>query len=338
MLTYLKTQVTVDKKMSPENKPGIIMPDGKFISKEDIDRKAMLEGKAKFVTDMPLTRGFEYWGERFEQRQTQYQEADIRKNNVEIQFDEEPIINFIGDLHVGSSETDYQRINNEIKIILETPNSYAMFFGDTVDGFFFNPAQFQAMEQAPEQFKYINSMFEALAEKKKLLVAWSGDHDGWAAKSGMDPYEEFSKKFGAYYMHGVGFVTLKVGEVNYKMIAAHRIPGFSMYNNVHGSMRLSREVQGADLYVNAHQHTKGYGQQEIQQFGSESRLVNFISLGPYKKSDEYARKRGFPDKTENGMYGCAVKLYKDHRQIKYYSSILEGNGKRLERIAKGWDL
>lgn len=329
MIKYLTTEVK--KKMSPE-KPGIIMPDGSFISKKDIENRGLKEGKATFITDMPLIRGFQYWGPRFESRQSQYQESDIRKNNVEIDFDQEPIINFIGDMHVGSPETDYKRINAEIEIIKQTPNSYLMVLGDTVDGFFFNPAQFQQMEQAPEQFKYINSIFEYLGKEKKLLIAWSGDHDGWAAKSGMDPYEEFSNKFGAYYMHGVGYVTLKVGNTDYKLAAAHRLPGFSMYNNSHAEMRLSKEVQGADIYLAAHTHAKGYVQQEVQQFGGDSRLVNFISLGPYKSSDEYSRKKGFVEKTENGMYGCCIKLYKDHRQVKYYNSILEGNSKRLARI------
>lgn len=322
--------------MSIENKPGIIMPDGSFISKQSIDRKLLIAGEAKMITDMPLTRDNKYWGERFETRQKQYKETDIRKNNVEISFNEEPIINFMGDLHIGSPETDYQRINNEVEIISQTPNSYLMVLGDTVDGFFFNPAQFEQVEQAPEQFEYINSIFTKLGKEKKLLVAWSGDHCDWAKKSGANPYAEFSQKFDAYYMHGVGYVTLKVGDINYKLAGAHRLPGFSMYNNSHAEMRLSKEVQGADIYLAGHTHAKGYVQQEIQQFGGDSRLVNFISLGPYKSSDDFSRKRGFVEKTENGMYGCAIKLYKDHRQVKYYSSILEGNGKRLDRIEKGW--
>lgn len=315
---------------------GIWLPNNEFISKQSIDRKLLIAGEAKMITDMPLTRDNKYWGERFETRRKQYKENDIRKNNVEISFNEEPIINFMGDLHIGSPETDYQRINNEVEIISQTPNSYLMVLGDTVDGFFFNPAQFEQVEQAPEQFEYINSIFTRLGKEKKLLVAFSGDHCTWVKKSGSDPYAEFSQKFGAYYMSGVGFINLKVGEIDYKFVGAHRLPGFSMYNNAHAEMRLSKDIQGADIYLGAHTHAKGYIQQEVQQFGGESRLVNFISVGPYKSGDDYSRKRGFPNKTENGMYGCAIKLYKDHRQVKYYSSILEANGKRLDRIDRGW--
>jgi predicted MPP superfamily phosphohydrolase len=321
-----------------ENSPGLYLPDGSFISKEEIQRKHLMEGKAQLLTDMPLVRDFKYWGERFEQRQAQYKETESRSNKIEISFDQEPIINFIGDLHVGSPDVDYKRINNEIEIISQTPNSYLMVMGDTVDGFFFNPAQFEQIEQAPEQFRYINSIFEKMSKEGKLLVAWGGDHCGWAKKSGIDPYEEFSQRFNAYYMQGVGYVKLKVGETDYNLIAAHRLPGFSMYNNAHAEMRLGREVQGGDIYLAAHSHAKGFVQQEVQQFGGESKLVSYISLGPYKSQDDYSRKRGFAPKTEKGMYGSCIKLYKDHRQIKYYDSILEGNGKRLTRIEKGWIL
>lgn len=315
-----------------ENKPGIIMPDGSFISKEQINLKLMDKGEAVLLTDLPQSRDFKYWGKRFEERQIQYKESEIRRDKVEISFENEPIINFMGDLHIGNPDTDYKRINEEIEIISQTPNSYLMVMGDPVDGLFFNPGQFEQMEQAPEQFKYINSIFKKLGDERKLLVAWAGDHDTWAKKSGADPYEIFSEKYHAYYMHGVGFITLKVGPTDYKLVGAHRIPGSSIYNNTHPEMRLSKEIQGADIYVGCHTHRKGYVQQEVQQFGGESKLTNFISLGPYKSTDDYSRKNGFPTKTEHGMYGCAIKLYKDHNQVKYYSSIVEANSKRLKRI------
>lgn len=311
---------------------GLYLPNGEFISKKEIDTKLLIQGKANMMTDMPISRDFKYWGERFEQRQSQYKETVIRKNKVEIYFDQEPIINLWGDQHIGSPETDYKRINAEAEIILKTPNSYLMVLGDTVDGFFFNPAQFEQIEQAPEQFEYINALFKALGEKRKLLAAWSGDHEDWVKKSGANPYAEFSQKFDAYYMHGVGFVNLKVGEIDYKMVAAHRLPGFSMYNNSHAEMRLSREVQGGDIYVGAHSHVKGFVEQEVQYFGGESKLVKFLSLGPYKASDEYSRKKGFSVKTEKGMYGSAIKLSKDSHHIQYYGSILEANGERLKVI------
>ena len=318
-----------------ENPQGLFLPNDVFLSEKEIEMKQLIKGEAQMLTDMPLVRDFTYWGERFEKRQEQYKETDPRKDHVTIKFTGDPIINFMGDLHIGGPDTDYRRINNEIEIISKTPNSYLMVMGDPVDGLFFNPGQFEQVEQAPEQFKYINSIFTKLGKEKKLLIGWAGDHDKWASKSGCDPYEEFSQRYGAYYMHGVGYVTLLVGETEYKLIGAHRLPGSSIYNNSHPEMRLSKDIQGADIYVGCHTHRKGYVQQEIQQFGGDSLLVNFISLGPYKATDDYSRKIGYPSKTDNGMYGCAVKLYEKQKNIRYYSSILEGNGARLDKIRLG---
>jgi hypothetical protein len=48
-----------------------------------------------------------------------------------------------------------------------------MVVGDTVDGFFFNPAQFEQIEQTPEQFKYINSIYETDKRLFKLNLNFS---------------------------------------------------------------------------------------------------------------------------------------------------------------------
>lgn len=312
--------------MTNNVEPGIHLPGGKFISKNEIARKnALNESVPRMVTDLPKEMEFNYWSKRFERRQEVFKETEVQKNKVSISFDNDTIINFIGDAHIGAPDTDYKRLASEIDIICQTPNSYVMVVGDLIDGFFFNPAQMEQIEQVPEQYKYIRSMLKYLSENKRLLVGWGGDHDGWAKKMGMDPYATFSSEFGAYYMQGVGYITLNVGEQEYKLVGAHRLPGFSMYNNTHPQMRLSRDVQGADIYMGAHTHMKGHNQQDVTFFGGESKMVHYISLGPYKQTDEYAKKKGFAVKTDEGMYGCAIKLSKDSHHIQYFSSILEAN-------------
>ena len=58
---------------------GIHLPNGDFISKTDIERKKLMKGEATLLTDMPLVKNFEYWGNRFEKRQDQYKESEIRQ-------------------------------------------------------------------------------------------------------------------------------------------------------------------------------------------------------------------------------------------------------------------
>ena len=300
-----------------------INPNGEFKSEKEIRRNneelPILETPKKFPRD------FDYWSNRFQKRQETWQEtSDVETDHVTIQFKGDTIINFIGDTHVGSPLTHYKRLEQEIKAIVDTPNSYVVLVGDIVDGFFFNPAQMEEMEQAPEQFAYMKALVNHLADKKKLLLGYGGDHDGWIKKLGLDPYEQFNN-IGAYYMQGVGHLTAKVGGQEYHLTGAHRLPGFSMYNNVHPQVRASREIQGADIYFSGHTHTKGHAEQAINVFGGSSRKTHFISIGPYKPSDEYARKLGFAQQSPANMYGCAIKLSADEKEVIYYDDILRAN-------------
>lgn len=298
-----------------------------FESEETIKRRLALEGDLpNMETPIPTKKDFEYWSSRFRARQAQWKEtSQVEKNHVVINFKKDVIINFIGDIHAGSPWTDYRRIHQEIEAIANKPNSYVILGGDLVDGYFFNPAQMEQIEQTPEQVAYMQSLIDYLAKEKRLLVAFGGDHDGWSKKMGIDPYYDMPQRTGAYYMHGVGYVELNVGDENYRLIGSHRLPGHSMYNNVHPEMRLSREVQGGDLYFGCHTHTKGYAQQAIKGYGDNSKKVHFLSVGPYKSMDNYSRKKGWTKQSEKEMYGSAVRLHSKNKIITYYDSVLEAN-------------
>ena len=301
--------------------------DKDFRTDRQIKKELALKGELGRVYDEvpPLNKNFEYWSDRFRRRQEEYNETVTRKDHVTISFKDDVILNFIGDTHVGHPSTRYDRLEQEMHAIVGTPESYVILAGDLVDGFFFNPAQMEQMEQSPEQYAYIDSMMKFLADEKRLLIGMGGDHDGWPKKMGIDPYYKFSNDLNAHYMHGVGHITTNVGEQTYKLTGAHQLPGFSMYNNLHPQMRASKEVQGADLYFSAHTHRKGHSTQPMKEFGGEARTIHYISLGPYKATDEYARKKGFAAQTEEEMFGCAVTLKADRRLIVYHNNILDAN-------------
>ncbi len=303
---------------------GIFINPDEFESDKHIKRKLASELP---VMETPKTfpRNWEYWSDRFKREQNIYREtSEIETDHVTISFKGDTIINFIGDAHVGASTTHYDRLEKEIKSIMETPNSYVILVGDLVDGFFFNPAQMEEVAQTPEQFLYMHALIDYLAKNKKLLIAYGGDHDGWSKKMGADSYEQFNK-LGAYYMHGVGHLTAKIDDQEYKITGAHRLPGFSMYNNVHPQMRASKEIQGADIYFSGHNHAKGHSEQSIPMFGGEARKVHFISIGPYKSSDEYSRKIGYPQQSPESMYGSAVVLHANTKEVSYFDDILKAN-------------
>jgi predicted phosphodiesterase len=298
-----------------------------FRSDKDIKREKAISGELPvFETPLAEDKGFHYWSQRFQERQEQYGETTQIRDRVNIRFPQNDIlITFIADTHPGNPQAHYKRLEQEVETIINTPNSYAVLVGDLVDGFFFTPAVHEAMEAVPEQFKYMESFLKYLSANKKLLVGFGGDHDGWTKKMGIDPYAKFEGDLGAYYIHGVGHLTFSVGDIDYKLVGAHQLPGFSMYNNVHPQMRAAKEVQGADIYFSGHNHQKGHSEQAIKEFGGNARRVHYMALGPYKPTDEYSRKKGWAQQSPDEMYGASVILSANKKQVKYYYDIIEAH-------------
>ena len=306
---------------------GLYYPDGSFKPDTQIKREKALAGEHPLL-ETPLTgeRPFEYWSERFRKRQEQWKETSSdEQNHVQISFKGDTIINFIGDTHVGSPNTFYDRLESELTAIINTPNSYVIMVGDLVDGFFWTPAVFEALEPVQEQYAYTDSMLRHLAKSRKLLIGFGGDHDQWPKKMGIDPYYKFSSELHAYYMHGVGFLTAKVDEQVYKLTGAHRLPGHSIRDNTWAAKRASAEIQGSEIYFSGHTHKKGHSLQAIKSFGGEAKKVHFISLGPYKSTDEFSRKHGWAQQSPEEMFGSSIILRADGHKIDYYDDILEAN-------------
>ena len=300
-----------------------------FRSDSEIKQKLDLEdSKPTFITPLPETTDFGYWSNRFIDRQRQYKEtAEIQRDHIEIAFPNTTTINFIGDTHIGSPDTDYNRIVQEIESIVETPNSYAVLVGDLVDGMFFGQAQHEQIEDIPEQFAYMQALVEHLGDNDKLLAGWSGDHDMWIKKMGLSAYAEFTKRTGAYLMQGLGYLTAKIGDQDYHLTVAHQLPGHSMYNKTHPQNRAYKfgGAAGSDIVVSAHNHQKGISHQWEKSFGGETHEVIYASLGAYKSTDDYARKKGFAQQSPEEMGGVAIRIHKDSKQIEVFDKILEAN-------------
>lgn len=283
--------------------------------------------KPEFLTKLPSTKNFQYWSERLQERQEEYQEAREGLNHVEVRLPETSSICFMSDLHVGGADVNYKRIEQEILSILQTPNAYAVFLGDAVDGFFFNPAEMEQIEQVPEQYEYIQAMFKALGKEKKVLAGLSGDHDGWAKKMGLSAYSKFAEETGGALLEGVAYMTIRIGNQEYKITMAHRLPGASMYNRNHPQMRLAKFGSGfgSDIIVSGHNHQKQVAQSTQTGFGGETNKIHYIALGAYKSTDDYAKKLGFNQQQPEEMFGISAHLYKDIKRIRIFDSILEGN-------------
>lgn len=309
--------------------------------KSDIDIKRALlmtdpDNRPTFNTPLPTNHGWLYWSERMQENQRKHVEIKQgEQTHVEISFPDTICLNFIGDIHAGGNG-DYERLHQEVEAIVNTPNSYVMLMGDVLDGYFFNFAQMDQIAQVPEQTKYMHSLLSFLGDNNRLLVGWAGDHDSWLKKMGGDVYEDFAERYGAFFMYGVGYVTLNVGETQYKLTGAHRLPGHSMYNRVHPQARALTfgDARGSDIVVSGHTHQKGYAQHSIREFANKSQKVHLINIGAYKRTDDYAQKLGLGRLATEDMYGSSVILHAGRRRVEYYDDILIANKEIVSKIVK----
>lgn len=280
----------------------------------------------QWITQLPEAKDYKYWSDRFKNRQTEYSETkEVITNNIELSLPEDSLIVFFGDQHIGSPDVNYKRIEAEVGKILETPNTYVILMGDTVDGYFWGgDAQYEEMEQVPEQYEYIRAMTDLLGSNGKLICSIGGDHDGWAKRGGYNPIKDFAERNNCFYSNGVTYITINIGEAKYYITAGHRLPGHSMYNKNHPQTRAMRfgGAVGSDIIVSGHNHQKSYQVTAIDKFGGEGQNVHLLALGAYKSSDGYGRKLGFNKLTPENMFGSAVKLMKDEKQVEFYYDIL----------------
>lgn len=298
-----------------------------FRTTEEIKKKAILHNEPVFNTPRQETsKDFGYWSNRAKQRQKTYLETVEKPQMAELQLHGRSLLTFQADHHIGGAYTDYERIEKEAELIVNTPNSYTFLLGDLIDAFCFNPAQFEDIEQIQEQMEYAKALVKYYADNKRLLGVWSGNHDMWVKKAGFDPYRYILEGIDTYYFHGVGYVSANVDDERYKITGNHMFKGSSMYNNAHPQRRAVNEMAwGSDIVVSGHWHTKGINQQPFRGFGGESMVTTMMALGTYKATDEYVRTYGMSNQDANSMYGASVILEDDRHLVTPYYDVVEAH-------------
>lgn len=212
---------------------------------------------------------------------------------------------FIGDLHLDSPGFDVRWWERDKAALNEIGSMDAdlvsVFMGDILDNW---PMGGRLAKKHHDSHL---TRLEALALVKGFLqieypmldLFCLGNHDDWPGADFKALVREWSDctvvDWGAH-------VVIEAGDFIFRAFVSHDMRGSSVYNPIHGLARRAREDGGADLYVAAHRHTGG---QARGQNGFRDRMYNMIRVRGYKRADEYAWGRGFPDETE-GASGLAV--------------------------------
>ena len=298
---------------------------------EGIDKQEPIVLSGKNESDMTFN---DWMGELAHRRDVRMDVEGIpSEGEIEIKSNTPIVVALMGDQHISGFYGDYELLRDHANFIRSCPKAYVVVGGDVIDGAAFNPAQDDKIASFNEETAVARKMLDWLSES--MLCACAGDHDMWAGRGGITMYHDFKDRYKRPLFRGSSTLKLKVGETDYKIVMAHRLPGHSMYNKVHGQNRESKfGQQGADVYVGWHNHQKGIAQQVAKQAGDEDLMQTFVSPGAYKYSDGYAQKLGFAQQSRKELGAVWLVLHPDRKEVEAYWN-MESAKERIEPYLKG---
>lgn len=251
-----------------------------------------------------------------------------RRNNasshyidVKVTTDKSICVIPFGDAHIGAIGTDYELFRTMTDEIINTPDLYVILMGDELDLAIKmrSIAEVLTSVLTPElQVQFIRTWLEEI--KHKVLFAVQGNHDYRIKQlAGVDLPRHIINKV-VPYSTGICHVNLQVGEVVYKLAAAHKFPGHSMWNVNHANKKYSAmQYPDGDIYMGAHTHRPGGA------FDWESgKLKVYLNSATMKTHDEYAAT--FFSILTTPVYPCVVlnpyeKMITPFVSVKHWKSL-----------------
>jgi len=291
-----------------------------FKSVRDIERETLEKARIQIEEgSMPTTMSFDDFHEEALRRSEFREKVEGEKRHVEISIDtDKPVaIAFLSDLHIGNAGVDYELLKQTGQIIKEHPLAYCITGGDITDSLFFDYGE--EVLNMQEQYVYMSKLLSWIGSEN-ILAGISGNHDQWSRKQGVTNYIEFTNHTQRPLLRGVSFIDLRVGEIPYRLLVAHRFRGESMYNPTHQQNRANRELQGADIIMAAHTHKPGESVIYQPEYGGGARKVTLVSGKTFKRLDAYGKDQGYVP-IAGEQIGCNwIILNHDRKMVRVASS------------------
>lgn len=198
----------------------------------------------------------------------------------------------LGDQHIGSDATDYEKLRNDATMIGNCEYALALNVSDTIDNFI-NKKIFEAVINSSctpkQEIKMMQQYFDLF--QGKMIISISGNHENWSKKAtGVDWLAEFMKKNRIIYNRDEIRIYIDLNGIEYSGKLRHKMKNKSMYNKTHGLKQNQRfnSEEIFDFIIAGHYHDPAI---EISRnFG---KIQLFIQTGTYKITDPYAYELGF---------------------------------------------
>jgi hypothetical protein len=166
----------------------------------------------------------------------------------------------LGDTHMGSWATDYDKLIAITDEIINTPNLYVILVGDLLQMSIKLRGVLEVSDNALPpywQIRFLESWL--MSVKHKVICSTWDNHSVMREENavGYSTYAEIFKRHTIYHS-GIGHVDIKVGKEVYKVAVAHFFRGRTMLNPVHGQMRYMRfEANDREICAAGDSHVAG---------------------------------------------------------------------------------
>lgn len=212
------------------------------------------------------------------------------------------------DFHLGHEGVDYGRLEQDMKIIANTPDMYMGFLGDAMDNFIepskYPEAVINAITSPKDQAYMLNYVLSLLKKPdNKILFVTKDNHVTERLKRtcGIDWTNKMWSDLNVFYGGEEIVVNLNLGKTTYKLVARHQYRGGS---NIHltaacKSLLKNGKYGDADIVALAHKHE---GATEIFHYRGIPRVA--CQASTYKLFDPFAKKLGYDD--PNVFMPCVI--------------------------------
>lgn len=253
------------------------------------------------------------------------------KRVQEIEFDlEGPIgIAFFADIHIGSSEVDYDQLEQDTETVLNTEGMYCMHGGDGCDNHIKHISAMLAQNMPiGEQWQWHNDWLADLAESGKIKAIVGGNHDAWTyIVAGIDVLKQQAALHDIPHAENELLMDVKVGEQIYKMLMRHKYRFNSSLNAGHSVKRMYDMQRHFDVGVVCDKH-----EFTVEPFVRDAEVRWAARPGSYQITSGFAASKGYP----NAQARMPVAIFWPDRKKAVCQFDLEDGVLYLEAARRAW--
>lgn len=196
---------------------------------------------------------------------------------------------WLGDPHIDDNGCDWPTLRHHLSIIQSSDAIKGCSLGDAQNAWVGGLQRLWAHQDTSSGTA--QKLVRWLVDQMDPLILIRGNHDAWLGEG--DPLlyctdraavENWRADIALHFANGR----------ECRIVAAHDLPGHSMWNELHGQLRAAKMGVRADLYISGHRHTWGLTHLELPD-RDEHPVCWLARARGFKFHDSHAQRLGFPE-------------------------------------------